>query len=77
MYLDIGIKVAINLLLFSRTENPNSYLEILVNQEGFSTMLDTKVDLLPKDIQTEVEKMWRKEGWKGDKYVSVKISWRL
>ncbi|XP_059143169.1 HAUS augmin-like complex subunit 7 [Physella acuta] len=55
----------------SRPENPNSYLEEIVNQEGFSTMLDTKVDLLPKDIQTEVEKMWRKEGWKGDKAYPV------
>ncbi|CAG5123726.1 unnamed protein product [Candidula unifasciata] len=51
----------------SSIRQDNTYIDTLVSQDGFMSMFDSKVDLLPRDIRAEVENMWIKEGWIRDR----------
>ncbi|BFZ09070.1 hypothetical protein BsWGS_12109 [Bradybaena similaris] len=51
----------------SSIRQDNTYIDTLVGQDGFMTMFDSKVDLLPRDIRAQVENVWIKGGWIRDR----------
>ncbi|RUS87999.1 hypothetical protein EGW08_004277 [Elysia chlorotica] len=44
----------------------NNYMDAVVGQDGFLYMLEDSIDLLPRDIRTEVERDWARRGWDKD-----------
>lgn len=51
------------------TSQLNNYMDAVVGQEGFLYMLEDQVDLLPRDIKSEVERDWARSGWDNDSRV--------